>query len=268
MSRKETYERFKSSPKGVLCRIYSEQQGKSKEKARYLLSYTRQEFYDRFLNDPHYLRLHGEWVESGCQRAKVPSIDRIDPSKGYSMDNIQMVTWSENHTKSLKEHTHTAVVVYDKQGNLLGDYNSMKEASAATGATPSSIYGVCIGRWGHAKGFVFRYRGDAFRTEKARQKSSDLKSWRDNLKKPKTLGVGHFKINVFVFRWGKFIGEYESIKAVKVELGVNPTSNGKKILDTGHKTGSGYQLFSSMEKAKQYYESPDILRARAEGGGE
>ena len=39
------------------------------------------------------------WVASGFQRRLSPSIDRIDNKKGYSIDNIQWITQSENSKK-------------------------------------------------------------------------------------------------------------------------------------------------------------------------
>lgn len=55
---------------------------------------------------------------SGGFRETSPSIDRIDSSKGYTKDNIQIISWKANRIKSYAtvEELET-VVYYLKQGN-------------------------------------------------------------------------------------------------------------------------------------------------------
>ena len=51
-------------------------------------------------------------------RENSPSIDRIDSSKGYTLDNIQIISWKANRIKSSAtvEELET-IVSYMKQGN-------------------------------------------------------------------------------------------------------------------------------------------------------
>jgi hypothetical protein len=53
---------------------------------------TKEEF-KQFCEETGYLELRGK-------KAKSASIDRIDPRKGYSIDNIQILTLAENSSKS------------------------------------------------------------------------------------------------------------------------------------------------------------------------
>jgi hypothetical protein len=43
--------------------------------------------------------LHTAWVDSGFTPKLVPSIDRIDNNKGYTIDNIRWLSKSDNSKK-------------------------------------------------------------------------------------------------------------------------------------------------------------------------
>lgn len=60
---------------------------------------SRDEFIAWGLAHPEYLRLHAAWVASGYARHMGPSIDRIDPDKGYTFDNMQWLTTQQNTAK-------------------------------------------------------------------------------------------------------------------------------------------------------------------------
>lgn len=50
-----------------------------------------------------------------------PSLDRIDPSKGYSKDNIRLVTWRVNHCKGeLSDYEFVEMCMSVAENNTLG----------------------------------------------------------------------------------------------------------------------------------------------------
>ena len=53
-------------------------------------------FYFFSLSNPQFLHLFDEWVLSGYEMRLTPSPDRIDPNKGYEIENIEWVTFEEN----------------------------------------------------------------------------------------------------------------------------------------------------------------------------
>lgn len=57
---------------------------------------TREVFYDWSMSNPEFHRLFDGWVASGYKCGASPSVDRVDPSRGYEIDNIEWVTHSEN----------------------------------------------------------------------------------------------------------------------------------------------------------------------------
>lgn len=53
-------------------------------------------FYEWSLNNSDYEMLFNNWVDGDYDLKISPSIDRKDAGKGYSLDNIRWVTFSEN----------------------------------------------------------------------------------------------------------------------------------------------------------------------------
>lgn len=59
----------------------------------------RKEFYSWSSANESFISLYKDWVESSYSRTLSPSIDRIDSSIGYTLENIQWITHSENSRK-------------------------------------------------------------------------------------------------------------------------------------------------------------------------
>ena len=53
-------------------------------------------------NEKDFLILYKRWKRGGFERKLAPSIDRINNDKGYTIDNIQWLTQSENSKKYQK----------------------------------------------------------------------------------------------------------------------------------------------------------------------
>ena len=61
---------------------------------------TREEFLDFSLNDLMFNSLYATWQQAGCPTyTVVPSIDRINNSGSYTLDNIQWLTYIQNVKK-------------------------------------------------------------------------------------------------------------------------------------------------------------------------
>jgi hypothetical protein len=54
------------------------------------------DFYQWSQASAEFLRLFAEWEAAGYPRIMTPSIDRIDPSRGYTLDNMHWITFEEN----------------------------------------------------------------------------------------------------------------------------------------------------------------------------
>ena len=95
--------RYEKTKPGFLMRLYrnmtSRVNGIQKRKAHLysgkdLLS--RAEFYEWAESSGDFHSLFSAWEISGYERKSTPSVDRVDPSKGYTVENMEWVTFSEN----------------------------------------------------------------------------------------------------------------------------------------------------------------------------
>ena len=101
------YERTK---KGKLMRTYRNMQSRvtgilTKKAHLYegLSLLPRDEFYRWALASPEFHRLFDEWVASGYRCGSSPSVDRIDPSRGYALENMQWLSHSENSSRASRQ---------------------------------------------------------------------------------------------------------------------------------------------------------------------
>jgi hypothetical protein len=113
---------------------------------------TKEEFLDKFSEDSTFLRLYRRWQDSGFLATLCPSIDRKDVTKGYSIDNIEFITHSNNATK---DQIKLEVLVYDRQMNFIAKYPSQGEASRALKIPQSNIWKVLNKKRNHAGGYIF-----------------------------------------------------------------------------------------------------------------
>lgn len=104
--------KYEKTARGYLMRTYRNMQsrvaGIQKKKAHLyqgLPLLDRSTFYDWSLRNDAFLLLHTCYVQSGFIMKLAPSIDRIDSSRGYVLENMRWITHSENSRNgSLRRH--------------------------------------------------------------------------------------------------------------------------------------------------------------------
>jgi len=95
--------KYEKTKRGFLMRLYRNMQSRitgvqaAKHhlyKGKSLLD--RALFYEWANAQPDFHSLFSAWEESNYDRRHTPSVDRVDSSRGYDIDNMEWVTHSEN----------------------------------------------------------------------------------------------------------------------------------------------------------------------------
>lgn len=111
--------KYEKTPSGFLMRLYrnmkSRVSGVQKLKhhlyaGKELLS--KEDFYAWANDHIDFHRLFAIWAKSGHDRRLTPSVDRIDSSKGYTLDNMRWLTHSQNSAITSRTKTATRAAIY------------------------------------------------------------------------------------------------------------------------------------------------------------
>jgi len=146
---------FYRTEKGVLSSIYNSQKNSSIKRNHHQPMYTREQLFSWATSQKIFNELYNQWVASGFETSKRPSVDRLDESKGYSFDNIQLMTWGEN---SYKDKVRQMIKVNQvKDGKIINTFNSIRGAGRETGICQSDIVKCCKGKQSMAGGFIWEY---------------------------------------------------------------------------------------------------------------
>ena len=134
------------------------------------LSFDRWEFEKWILdnNFEKFSELFSNWIKSEFNTDLCPSIDRIDPYKGYTFDNMQLLTWKENNIKGHNEKKNSSVEQMLKStrkrvqkflldGKFIEEYISLSEAARQNNISSACICECCKGKRKSAKGFRWKY---------------------------------------------------------------------------------------------------------------
>lgn len=134
-TRKRIEERAKRTPNGVITTLFISMKRRSKQRKHAPPKFTKVQL-TKWLYDNGFQKLYDDWVNSGYNRWKKPSCDRLDDSKGYSFDNMRLVTWKENHDKNKKElekKSRKAIQQVDLDGTVTKEWESIAQARRELG---------------------------------------------------------------------------------------------------------------------------------------
>lgn len=149
---------------GLIGQIYRHQKFSSKKRNMSLPSYSLDTLKQWIYDETDFVNLYKKWQLSGFNKDFVPSVDRIDDYKPYSLDNIQLLTWKENNEKHKNDRKNGVnnkaskkVYQFSLNGGLMAEFNSIREADRSTGINQSSILKCCNGKFKQSGGFIWSY---------------------------------------------------------------------------------------------------------------
>ena len=174
MNRKEYLtayrEAYTKSIKGVITYIWHHQIRNCKQRNHPLPTYSFQELYDWCLQISNFRRVYTDWVDSNYDPELKPSINRLDNSKTYSLDNIEVITWKNNkekayedirnnllHNPTLLNNGHRPVCQYDFNGNKVNSFISVSDAARSNNIGHQAISECCKETRKSYKGFLWCY---------------------------------------------------------------------------------------------------------------
>ena len=148
---KEKDLKYRKTQKGLFSKIYSGQITSSKNRWHGLPNYTKEEMSRWIREQDNFTLLRDNWVGSWYKRLSVPSVDRIDDYKWYSLDNIQLVTWWKNQAKWHSDRKNwinnkysKAVKQFSKDWEIIKEFYSINKAYRETWVAFQSISAVCL----------------------------------------------------------------------------------------------------------------------------
>jgi hypothetical protein len=145
---------------GVVSQMYKDQKKSSKKRKQPMPAYSA-EWLEGWLYGNGFERLFRDWVASGYEMHKKPSVDRIDVMNSYTKNNIQLMTWGEN---KLKGHEEIKILngkkincySYDKD-KFICCFDSIQIASDTLSLDRSTVGMVANGKLKQTKGYVFTF---------------------------------------------------------------------------------------------------------------
>lgn len=155
---------YKKSKNGLIRGIFVQQKRSSKKRSHPLPSYSIDEFINWFYSQDNFEDLYQKWVNSDYNKNLTPSVDRIDDLKPYSLENIRLVTWSENLKKSHADKLNgvtgrdmKTVYQYDKDFKFINSYHSTSYAAKQLGTSQKTISYRCLKYPKMTCGFYWTY---------------------------------------------------------------------------------------------------------------
>lgn len=153
-------QRYRKTKKGVITNLYQKIKERSIKKGMPLPSFTLNDLHVWCMKQKEFHELFFRWQIGGYIKKLKPSIDRKNPFKPYSFDNMQLMTAQENREKGDREKLllwGKPISQHSLDGMVIGIYGSIKEASRATGINRNNISSVACGKRNQAGGFVWKF---------------------------------------------------------------------------------------------------------------
>lgn len=165
MTYNEKKQLWRKTKEGLLAKSYSAQLDACRKRNHPAPNYSLDEFRSWVITQPIFDELYVAWVDSGYEKDLIPSTDRLDNSKSYSFDNLQIVTFKQNRENVYIDRKNGVVKTLDKvviqltkAGEKVAEYFSLAEAQRATGIFSQNISLVANGQRKTSGGFIWKFK--------------------------------------------------------------------------------------------------------------
>ncbi len=149
---------------GLVASIYNKQLSSSRRRNHPKPDYSLSDLRAWMLSQPIYHLLFSEWEKADYGTRLVPSCDRMDSLKPYTLLNIKITTWQENCFNNYTDVIMgngpfglKPVDMYSLTGKFIDNFHSAAEATRITGIHNKYISKCCLGKQKTAKGYVFKF---------------------------------------------------------------------------------------------------------------
>ena len=167
---------------GFVVMLHKSQRANSRGRGHPAPTYNAKELANWFISHPKFFDMWDEWDLGNRQKHMKPSVDRIDNTKGYSFDNIQLTTWQENLMNKCKDvkdgkymvQNERKVVQYTIAGKKIQEHYSISSAERETGISASNIVSCCNDSNKSAGSFKWAYLEN---TEVFEEPSEKVTEW-------------------------------------------------------------------------------------------
>ena len=160
----EVSKQYLRTKDGLVSKIYGAQILSSKRRGHNAPTYTKKELKHWLFSQKKFHVLYDNYQRLDYQKDYLPSVDRKDDYIGYTMDNIQLMTWKENNEKNTRDikaginnKLSKGVIQLTKDLEFVSLYYSVHQASRETGISRANIGICCQEKRRTAGGFVWRY---------------------------------------------------------------------------------------------------------------
>ncbi len=157
--------KYRKSKIGVIARIFENQISHSQSRKHAAPTYNKQELKEWLYAQPLFHKLYDNWKRLDYQKWYIPSVDRKNDYIGYTLDNIQLMTWQENSDKGSSDRKtgknnkqSRTVLQYSLKNNFIKEFYSIAEAARQTETANGNIIKCCNGKLKKANNFIWKYK--------------------------------------------------------------------------------------------------------------
>ena len=139
---------------GLITKMYSNQLNSSKRRGHAKPEYSLEDLKEWCFSQKDFHELYDDWQASGHEKMLIPSCDRTDDSKGYSLDRLGLMTWRQNKQKGSDDmrsgklvngvNPQKSVTQLTLAGEVVEEFVSARQAARITGVNFNSISQCCL----------------------------------------------------------------------------------------------------------------------------